>query len=99
MRANDYISMKTIQGDAKMCCLGSSQFREQVIALAKANGLNLQDFLLIALRDKVYGDSRARRTVEGRRRIALESLFRSKRASQEVRDIVEQALKKYMPKP
>lgn len=97
MREENHVSMNSIRGRAKMCCLASDPFREQVIALARANGTNLQDFLLAAVRDKVYGDRKARLTVEGRRRLALERLFRNKRASQELKDTIDFMLKKYLP--
>lgn len=97
--ANDYISMKSIQGKAKMCCLASDHFRNDVITLARAHGLKLQDFLLVAVRDKVYADRKARRTLEGRRKLALETLFQNKRAPEEIKQAIDALLARYLPEP
>ena len=98
MRSNDYISMKSIKGRAKMCCLASDHFRDDVALLARTNGVKVQDFLLMALRDKVYADRKAKRTAEGRRRLALEALFQSKTAPQQLKDAIDALLAEYLPR-
>jgi len=97
---NDYISMQRIKGDkdAKMCCFSTVQFREEVLALAKREGHTLQDFLLIALRDKVYFEKKGLRTIEGRRRIALEALFQNKRTPKRLKEAIDALLVDYLPK-
>jgi hypothetical protein len=95
---SDYISMKSLRGRAKICCLTSEHFRDDVIIMARAHGIKLQDLLLMALRDKVYADRKAKRTAEGRRRLALEALFQSKTAPQELKDAIDALLAKYLPR-
>ena len=92
--------MQRIKGekDAKMCCFSSVQFREEVLALAKREGHTLQDFLLIALRDKVYSEKKGGRTVEGRRRIALEALFQDRRTPKRLKEAIDKLLMDYLPK-
>jgi len=97
---NDYISMQRIKGDqdAKMCTFSTVEFREECIALAKKYGLTLQDFLLMALRDKVYGEHKGARTAQGRRHIALERLFLNKRTPKRLKEAIDQLLTDYLPK-
>lgn len=93
----EYISMKSIAGDAKMCTKSTTAFRDECLMLARSQGIKLQDFVLEALRDKVVASRKGRQSLEGRRVLALERLFANKRTPQEVKDIADAILKRYLP--
>jgi hypothetical protein len=93
----EYISMKSLVGDAKMCTKSTPEFRDECIFLARSQGIKLQDLVLVALRDKVLGNRKGRQTLEGRRALALERLFANKRTPQEIKDAVDSILKRHLP--
>jgi hypothetical protein len=95
---DESLTMIAIRGQAKICTFCHPDFRADVLLAAKKLGWPLQQFVLVAVRDKLREYRKLRNSIEGRRAIALQKLFEDKRAGQNVKDCIEVLLKPYLPR-
>ena len=91
----EYISMRDIKGDVRLCCSTTPEFRDRVNFAARRANVKAQDFVLEAVREKMqtYGT----KSPEDRLCLALKSFLTSKRTQAHVRAGIEKMLEPFLP--
>lgn len=92
----EYISMRSIKGDVRMCCSTTPEFRDKVAIAARNLGVKSQDFVLEAVRDKMQ-EGRRTATPEERLAMALRAFLANKRTPPHVKEGIEKMLEPFLP--
>ena len=92
---NEYISMRDIKGDVRLCCSTTPEFRDRVNTAARRANVKAQDFVLDAVRAKMQAYTP--KSPEDRLSLAFRGFIASKRTPAHIRQGIEKMLEPFLP--
>lgn len=87
--------MPNIRGPFRLCASATAEFRDKVAMAARQEGISAQEFVLLAVRDKMR--QHKGHSMEERRCVAIRTAFQSKRTPGYVKRALEELLSPFMP--
>jgi hypothetical protein len=92
---DETFSMQNIRGPLRMCASTTPEFRGKVRQAAIDEGISAQEFVLLAVRDRMRKQRGS--SLEERRLRALRAAFQSKRTPEYVKRALEALLSPFLP--